>query len=191
MSPQSPGRTADRQIIAEARGLAAQAAERAGVVISDLATPEQATAAAELLDSIWNSDSRGAAPVEPGLLVALEHAGSYVAGAYQDDEAVGVAAGFCGPPQTAMMHSRIAGVSALAAGRGIGVALKLHQRVWCLERGIMTVEWTFDPLILRNARFNLTRLGARLKEYLPQFYGDMRMPPTRAREVTKFQFVGT
>lgn len=158
---------------AEAQASANQAAERAGVVIRTVRTPEEAMAAAQLLDGIWNSDGKGSPPLETSLLIALEHGGNYVAGAYRDDQLVGAAAGFCGPPQTAMMHSHVAGVSSWAKGRGIGAALKLHQRLWCLERGITTMEWTFDPLIRRNAYFNLHRLRARLIEYLPHFYGEM------------------
>lgn len=161
-------------IIDAARKQANQAAERARVVITELSTPEQSAAAADLLDAIWNKEGKGTSPVEPGLLVALEHAGNHIVGAYQDQQMVGAAIGFFGPPATAMMHSHIAGVSASSAGRGVGAAMKLHQRLWCLERGVTTLEWTFDPLILRNAGFNLNRLEARLEEYLPQFYGQMR-----------------
>lgn len=161
-------------VIDKASRAADEAAARSGVLIRELTTPEGATAAAELLDGIWNSDGGGAAPVEPGLLIALEHAGNYVVGAYRNGEIVGAAAGFCGPPELAMMHSHIVGVSSWSKGKGIGAAMKLHQRAWCLERGVTTLEWTFDPLIFRNANFNINRLGARLEEYLPQFYGQMR-----------------
>lgn len=173
--PQVPKQSqALQHIIAAARTQADQAAARAGIVILELSTPEQSRAAADLLDAIWNQESGGAAPVEPGLLIALEHAGNYAVGAYQDNDMVAAAIGFFGSPAASMMHSHIAGVSAAAKGNGVGAAMKLHQRLWCLERGVTTLEWTFDPLILRNAGFNLNRLGAQLEEYLPQFYGQMR-----------------
>lgn len=154
----------------EARAAAAEA----DVTIQILSKPEEATDAAALLDEVWNRGEPGAAPVEPGLLIALAHAGNYVSGAYRGEELLGVAVSFFGTPAAAMMHSHIAGVRSAAKGRGIGSALKLHQRAWCLEQGVTTLEWTFDPLILRNAGFNLNRLGAQLEEYLPQFYGEMR-----------------
>src|SRR3712207_7442617 len=50
---------------------------------------------------------------------------------------------------------------------------KLHQRAWAIARGVHEVAWTFDPLVARNAWFNLTKLGARATEYLPNFYGPM------------------
>ena len=55
---------------------------------------------------------------------------------------------------------------------GVGLVMKLHQRQWALERGIELITWTFDPLIRRNARFNLSRLGATVDEYLENVYGD-------------------
>ncbi len=70
-------------------------------------------------------------------------------------------------------HSHIVGVLPGRVGRGAGRAIKLVQRAWCLERGIDTMTWTYDPLIARNAYFNLQRLGASAVEYLPDFYGKM------------------
>ncbi|MET9661130.1 GNAT family N-acetyltransferase, partial [Streptomyces sp. NPDC006510] len=59
-------------------------------------------------------------------------------------------------------------------GRNAGFAVKQHQRAWSLARGITTVTWTFDPLISRNAYFNLAKLGAVPSEYLADFYGAMQ-----------------
>lgn len=67
-------------------------------------------------------------------------------------------------------------VAAVAPGigdRGIGVLLKRFQRRWALARDITSMAWTFDPLVARNARFNLTKLGAVAEEYEPGFYGRM------------------
>jgi predicted GNAT superfamily acetyltransferase len=58
-------------------------------------------------------------------------------------------------------------------GRSVGFALKLHQRAWAISRGLSSIAWTFDPLVSRNAYFNLTKLGATPTEYLPNFYGGM------------------
>jgi predicted GNAT superfamily acetyltransferase len=56
---------------------------------------------------------------------------------------------------------------------GIGRAIKLHQRTWAIERGLDRITWTFDPLVRRNAWFNLAILGADVDAYLPSFYGEM------------------
>ncbi len=58
-------------------------------------------------------------------------------------------------------------------GRSVGFALKVHQRAWCLRRDVRVIAWTYDPLIRRNAYFNLVKLGARPVEYLRNFYGVM------------------
>jgi predicted GNAT superfamily acetyltransferase len=71
------------------------------------------------------------------------------------------------------LHSHISGVVSSWQGRHVGLALKQHQRAWALERGLGTIEWTFDPLIRRNAFFNLVKLGADIVGFEPSFYGVM------------------
>jgi predicted GNAT superfamily acetyltransferase len=136
--------------------------------LTDLAAFE---AAAALFDEIWRPDP-AERPVNVDLLRALSKAGNYVAGAYEGGRLVGAAVGFFGPPAEKTLHSHIAG--ATPAARGVGFALKLHQRAWTLERGVPAIAWTFDPLVSRNAYFNVTKLGAQPVEYLPNFYGNMR-----------------
>lgn len=51
--------------------------------------------------------------------------------------------------------------------------MKLWQRAWCLERGFDAMTWSYDPLVARNAYFNIQRLGARPVEYNANFYGEM------------------
>ncbi|MFI6816288.1 GNAT family N-acetyltransferase [Nonomuraea sp. NPDC050328] len=124
---------------------------------------------ADLFDEVWKPEP-GNPPVPLDLMVAFAHAGCYVAGAFDGQELVGASVGFLGAG--ASLHSHVTGVR--AAGRGVGYALKRHQREWCLERGLETIKWTFDPLVRRNAHFNLTKLGARPEEYLEDFYGELR-----------------
>jgi len=71
------------------------------------------------------------------------------------------------------LHSHVTGVADPLRHSGIGRALKLHQRVWAAERGLDWITWTFDPLVRRNAWFNIAILGADVDEYLPSFYGTM------------------
>ena len=127
--------------------------------------------AAALFCAVWRTD-RTSPPLTAEVMRAVEHAGGYAAGAYVDGRLVGASAGFLGLRAGApVLHSHITGV--VPSGRGIGVALKLHQRAWALARGITTITWTFDPLVRRNARFNLVKLGAVGVEYLVDFYGPM------------------
>ena len=108
-------------------------------------------------------------------LMALAHSGNYVVGAREGGRLVGGLVGWLGgvPPGELHLHSHILGVVADVQVRGLGFALKQHQRRWCLDRGIKVVEWTFDPLVRRNAHFNLTKLGAEARRYLVNFYGEM------------------
>jgi predicted GNAT superfamily acetyltransferase len=78
------------------------------------------------------------------------------------------------PPQELHLHSHILGVLSGSDARGLGSELKQHQRRWCLARDVKVMEWTTDPLVRRNAYFNLTKLGARAREYLVNVYGEMR-----------------
>jgi predicted GNAT superfamily acetyltransferase len=71
------------------------------------------------------------------------------------------------------LHSHILGVSPRSQNRHIGFALKQHQRAWALRQGLSVVTWTFDPLVRRNAYFNLAKLGATIRAFYPNFYGPM------------------
>jgi predicted GNAT superfamily acetyltransferase len=86
---------------------------------------------------------------------------------------VGASAAFFSAPPDPALHSHITGVAPGGQHRGIGFALKLHQRAWALARGVPLVVWTFDPLVARNAWFNLAKLGALPTAYLEDFYGPM------------------
>ena len=145
-------------------------------MIRDLQEMDELSAAADLLATIWGYPA-DQGPVSPELLRALAHSGNYVAGAWDGDELVGASAGFLGQHQGepgAHLHSHISGVRPDHQGEAFGFALKLHQRDWALTRGINVIEWTFDPLVRRNAYFNLTKLGARIVGYEAHFYGVMR-----------------
>lgn len=146
------------------------AAARARVTVRILHGIEEMRAASAVLDRIWNADD-GAPQVEPRLMVALSEAGGYIAGADDGRGLVAAAVGF--PRHPSGLHSHIAGVLPSSSNRGVGTALKLHQRAWCLDRGIPGVTWTFDPLVARNAHLNLTRLGATVEKYLVDVYGLM------------------
>jgi predicted GNAT superfamily acetyltransferase len=148
------------------------AAAVSGAQIRELAEMADMHRMTALVQDIWRPEPENS-PVTADILRALAHSGSYVAGAFLGDELVGACAGFFAPPASLSMHSYIAGVSARAAGRHVGFALKLHQRAWALSHGVATITWTFDPLVSRNAYFNITKLAAAPVEYLPNFYGAM------------------
>lgn len=145
------------------------AAATAGVTLAELTTVAEHWAAAELFTAAFGTTAEYA-PLSPHLLRAFALADCYVAGARRDGRLVGACAGF---RTRDGLFSQTAGVLAGIRSAGIGFALKQHQRAWALRRGIATVEWTFDPLVRRNAHFNLAKLGAVAVGYLPEFYGPM------------------
>jgi predicted GNAT superfamily acetyltransferase len=158
--------------IARAEFAADAAALAAGVGVRSVAQLDEFQAVCRLLDEIWQPDPRNP-PITTELLRALTKAGNYAGGAFQGDRLVGACIGFFGPPAEATMHSHIAGVTAPASRQGVGYAIKLHQRAWAMRHGLTTISWTYDPLVSRNAYFNLVKLGARPAEYLANFYGGM------------------
>jgi predicted GNAT superfamily acetyltransferase len=161
-------------VLADADEAAARAAKVACVAVRELDSLAQLADAITLFDEIWEPES-GSTSLPLGLLRALTKAGNYAFGAYDvaSGDLLGACVGFFGPPSHAELHSHIAGVRSGALGRSVGFALKLHQRAWCLRRDAPVIAWTYDPLIRRNAFFNLVKLGARPAEYLPNFYGVM------------------
>jgi predicted GNAT superfamily acetyltransferase len=156
----------------QAPAAALRAAARAGVEIRTLSELADLEAVYALYDRIWRPDPANP-PVTAELLRAMTHAGNYAAGAYRHGELVGACVGFFAAPPGAALHSHVAGVAPGARAGGVGFALKLHQRAWALEQGLREVTWTFDPLVRRNAHVNLVKLGARPREYLVDFYGEL------------------
>ncbi|MGC0416376.1 GNAT family N-acetyltransferase [Embleya sp. AB8] len=122
-----------------------------------------------LFCEIWGA-APGNAPINVEQMRALSHAGNYVAGAYADGRLAGATVAFFGAPIARTMHSHITGAR---PGHAAGFALKLHQREWALDRGLSRITWTYDPLIRRNAYFNVAKLAGRPDGYLPNFYGSV------------------
>lgn len=163
----------------EAAATASAAAEAAGVRVVDLHDTAGFTAASALLDAVWGRPGEAGAVLVPEALAAIAHAGGQVSAAVRDDELVGVTAAFIGRTEEGrtFLHSHVTGVIDDATSRGVGAALKWHQRAWCLARDIDEIRWTFDPLVRRNVAFNLIRLGAQADSYIEDAYG--RMPDAR------------
>jgi predicted GNAT superfamily acetyltransferase len=159
-------------LVHQAQETASRAAGLAKVRIEDETDMDQLRSVAALLISVWGT-SQEAAPIPADLLRSISHAGCNVAAAYDESGVLCGAAVAIVAPENSSIYSLIAGVLPGIADAGVGFALKLHQRAWALERGFETMTWTFDPLVSRNARFNLTKLGAHAAEYVEDFYGLM------------------
>jgi predicted GNAT superfamily acetyltransferase len=130
-------------------------------------------AARHIFDLVWPSED--GTQITSNLLQALTHNGAYVSGAFIDGEIIAAAFAFPGVDEQGHhhMHSHMAAVKPAFRNRSIGSAIKWHQRDWALGHGYKTITWTFDPLVRRNAKLNLVKLGARAFEYFPDFYGDL------------------
>ena len=158
-----------------------------GSASDPMSTPTDAdirllTTAAEMEDVVWVFQQVWGS-VDPlvriELLMAISHSGGYVSAAYRTDEggderilgaSVAMLARHHGAPA---LHSHITGLLPGARRAGLGRAMKLHQQQWARENGIEWIVWTYDPLVRRNAWFNLAVLGAEVHDYLESFYGTM------------------
>lgn len=141
-----------------------------------LDSTERGRACERLLSEVWQTGPDHP-PLAADVVKAMADAGSYVMGAFDatagGDIPLGACVGLWGPPGHPAMHSHIAGVHAAARGRDVGFALKLDQRAHALEKGVERITWTFDPLVARNAHFNVRKLGGTATEYLPDYYGQL------------------
>jgi predicted GNAT superfamily acetyltransferase len=169
--PQVPSAVAG-DVVAAAEAAALAAADRAGVTVRDSETVEECREVAALFESVWGRGPDGA-PMSSELLRSLVHAGGSTTAAYDGAGVVQGGAALMLAAPAGSTYSLIAAARPGASDRGIGLAVKLHQRAWSLRRGLSLMRWTFDPLVARNARFNLVKLGATVDEYAVSFYGPM------------------
>jgi len=127
-------------------------------------------------DLVWGPGAGNM--VSADFLMALSHAGGYVSGAFTstDSGEIMVACSFGMLAQHRgdwCLHSHITGVSPTLQNSGLGTAMKNHQKQWALDAGLTAITWTFDPLVRRNAWFNIERLGANAVEFHINFYGPL------------------
>ncbi|MEN2983003.1 MAG: GNAT family N-acetyltransferase [Thermus sp.] len=142
----------------------------AEVHVRELRGPEEMEWVVDLQREVWGREERDLVP--RGLLIAVQDQGGLVAGAFAEGRPVGFVFGFPTRDPT-LQHSHMLGVLEAYRGTGAALLLKRFQRDWCLARGIRKVVWTFDPLRGANANFNLRKLGATARTYLPDHYGPM------------------
>ena len=138
-------------------------------------TLEEFHCCVELQRRIWGEADLEVEPVT--MFVVAAHSGGQVLGAFDNGRMIGYTLAVVGLRNgVPFLHSHMTGVLSEYRDRGVGRMLKLFQREEALSRGIRLVQWTFDPLELRNAHFNLNRLGAISRNYLPNVYGTTTSP---------------
>ncbi|MEP6560070.1 MAG: GNAT family N-acetyltransferase [Nakamurella sp.] len=190
MTRPATGRTA-AEVVASAAAASEATIGRAGIEVRPLETLEQMDEACAVLRKVWDIGPGEDFDVSTHLLRAFGHGGNYLVGAYPvgQRQPVGASVCFFTEPLGAAMHSHITGVLPGTTSKGVGGALKWHQRLWALEHGLSRITWTYDPLIARNSFFNLTRLGARPVAYFVDFYGLMEDGPNRGQPSDRLEIV--
>jgi predicted GNAT superfamily acetyltransferase len=125
--------------------------------------------------AVWQSADVDIVPL-PIFVVAAE-TGGQVLGAFHGRDLVGFTLAIAGwRNRKPFLHSHMTAVLEPFRDRGIGRRLKIFQREDAIARGIALIEWTFDPMVGKNAHFNLMRLGAIARRYLPNAYGVTTSP---------------
>lgn len=157
---------------AQASRVSEAAARAAGVVVGEAGEMAEVREAAHLFGVVWGRNDDGL-PFSTEVLRSMVHAGGAVTVARDDASGGLLGAAVLGISPGDETYSFVAAATPGSSDRGIGYAVKLRQRAWALERGLSVMRWTFDPLVTRNARLNLVKLGAHANEYLESFYGRM------------------
>ncbi|SDR47283.1 GNAT family N-acetyltransferase [Pseudovibrio sp. Tun.PSC04-5.I4] len=143
--------------------------EEDGLVFRQLGPISEFKRAESFQREVWGPDDP---PDNSDIMLALQHEGALVAGAFEGDRMVGFLFGFP-TKDPKIQHSHRLAVHPDARGKKLGTRLKWYQRDWCLERGIELVRWTYDPIRSINATLNIARIGATAKTYHVNYYGDM------------------
>ncbi len=148
---------------------------RNGILIRHCHGIEEFEACVQVERNVWQSAEVDVVPI-PLFVVAAE-TGGQVIGAFHDKQLIGFTMAIAGwRDRKPFLHSHMTAVLSDYWDRGIGRRLKRFQREDALSRGIQRIEWTFDPLITKNAYFNFMRLGAIARRYLPNAYGITTSP---------------
>jgi predicted GNAT superfamily acetyltransferase len=149
--------------------LVTAAAEAAAVTIRALDHPDDGDAVNDVIDRTW-----GGQHVDRELVRALGYSGNDVWGAFAGADMIGFALGWSGVDEEGLhVHSHMVATIPDRRHAGVGFTLKLAQRAAALDRGIGLMRWTFDPMVARNAWFNLGKLGILADRFFPDFYGRM------------------
>ena len=141
------------------------------VKIQILKSLSEQSLARNIFDKTWSKDA--GTEITSNLLQAMVHNGAYISGAFIDQKIVGASFGFAAVEPELHLHSHMTAVLPEYQDRNIGFQLKIHQKNWAKENGFKSVSWTFDPLVARNAKFNINKLGAKITNYFSNFYGAM------------------
>jgi predicted GNAT superfamily acetyltransferase len=145
------------------------------VVIRKCQRLDEMQACVRLQKAVWGFSDADLVPLR--LFVVAEKVGGQVIGAFAGDQMVGFALAIPGyRNRKPYLHSHMLAVSQQLRNAGLGRRIKLFQREDALEKGVDLIEWTFDPLEIKNAYLNIEKLGAIARRYIPNQYGITSSP---------------
>jgi predicted GNAT superfamily acetyltransferase len=134
--------------------------------------PQKAQQLSQLLAEVWGEKNS----ISVDVIIAVVHSGGYASLAISDlagkRQVVGGSLALVGRRDN-KLHSHVTGIRSGLRNSGLGSALKQHQWEWAKENDFASISWTFDPLVRRNAHFNLVTLGAKVVSYHRDFYGEL------------------
>lgn len=146
-----------------------------GIAIRNCTTIEEFRACVALQKEVWNFDDADLVPLR--MFVVSQKIGGQIIGAFEGKEIIGYAFSIPGARNGhPYLHSHMLAVRKQYRNLGLGRTLKLAQRQDALARGFELMEWTFDPLEIKNAHLNLVRLGAITRRYTVNHYGISSSP---------------
>jgi predicted GNAT superfamily acetyltransferase len=141
------------------------------IQVRELVNLQDQDSARKIFDLTWAMDA--GTEITPNLLQAMVHSGSYLSGAFIENKIVGAAFAFPATNNGLHLHSHMTAVLDEFRDKGVGYALKIDQWNWAKKHKYSHLSWTFDPLVRRNAKLNLVKLGVDISSYYPNFYGAM------------------
>lgn len=166
----------DQGRVIQGPGIEGSAIEAAAIEVRVLDTHEAFRATLAVQVGVWKFSDVDQIP--PRILSVAKYIGGLVLGAYDGEKMIGFSFALPGGKAdgSRYWHSHMTGVLGEYQNRGIGRMLKLKQRQEALAAGVSLIEWFFDPLEIRNAHFNIERLGAIARTFLPNQYGITSSP---------------
>ena len=170
-----PGRKNDKLSVRHSSKLASKMKSKnntAQVVIRDCHGLDDFKSCIEIQQRVWGRDEAGFVPSD--MFIVAKKIGGQVIGSFDGDRMVGFALALPGYRNgQPYFHSHMLAVHPDYRNLGLGRRMKLAQREDMLLRGIRRMEWTFDPLEIKNAHLNFERLGVIVRSYIPNLYGSV------------------